>query len=65
MSKFDFQSIEHALAGVSRDPVVGVRGAAAVASRASLSTLAIEDLTGPLEPRTVVIERAAFAAAQV
>lgn len=62
MSKFGFQSIEHALAGVGRDLVVGAREAAAVASRASVAAPTIEELTGLLEPRAVVIERAAFAA---
>jgi len=62
MSKFGFHTIEHALATVAHDTVVGARAVAA--STASIQKIAptIEEVTALLDPPAAVIERAAFQA---
>lgn len=62
MSHFSFKNIEHALATVARDTVVGARAVAAVSGKIAEAEPAIEQVTALIDPPAVVFERAAFAA---
>jgi hypothetical protein len=62
MSRFGFQSIEHALAAVAHDTVVGARAVATATAKLQKVEPTIEDITALIDPPAVVIERAAFAA---
>ncbi len=62
MSKFKFDSIEHALASVAHDTVVGARASAEALGKAQKAAPEIESITGLVDPQAVIIERAAFAA---
>jgi hypothetical protein len=62
MSKFSFDSVEHALASVAHDTVVAGRAVALSANKIQKAAPEIEGVTGLIDPSAVVIERAAFAA---
>jgi hypothetical protein len=62
MTKFRFDSIEHALAAVAHDTVVGARAAAAAVGKLQKFEPAVENITEFIDPPAVIIERAAFAA---
>jgi hypothetical protein len=62
MSKFGFNTIEHALASVAHDTVVGARAVASASAKVTKAEPTIEDITALIDPPAAVIERAAFAA---
>lgn len=59
---FGFGSLEHGLAAVGHDIVVGARAVAAATGKVSDAAPAIEAVTGMLDPPAVIVERAAFSA---
>ena|ERR1700761_3105896 len=62
MSKFGFNSLEHAIATVAHDTVVGARAVATYSAKLSAAEPTIEEITALIDPPAAVIERAAFAA---
>jgi hypothetical protein len=62
MSKFKFDSIEHALAAVAHDTVIAAHATVNTIAKIQKVAPEIENITGLIDPPAVIIERAAFAA---